>query len=178
MAEFVVNVLEVERSGGKSYDFPVRGAWLVAALADTDFDAARDAEGTLHVAARKAGADVLLEGRLTTRIVVPCARCNEALAWPVEVDFTHFLSPRAEHLPLAEELELTPEDLDRDYFVGDAIELDGLVREHVLLSVPMQPMHDESDCDPQVLQRLRDAAGRKPASPLAALAALKDKAGK
>ncbi len=178
MAEFVVNVLEIERSGAKAYDFPVRGAWLVAALADTDFGADEATEGALHVSARRAGADLLLEGRLSTRVVVPCARCNEALTWPVEVAFTHYLSPRGEHQALAEELELTPEDLDRDYYDGDEVDLDGLVREHVLLSVPMRPMHDEKDCDPEVLRRLREASARRSTSPLAALAALKNKAEK
>lgn len=178
MAEFVVNVLEIEKSGGKAYDFPVRGAWLASALADTDFGADEAAEGALHVSARKAGADLILEGRLTTRVVVPCARCNEALVWPVEVAFSHFLSPRGDQQELVEELELTPEDLDRDCYDGPEVDLDALVREHVLLSVPMQPMHDEKDCDPEILRRLAEAAARKPASPLAALAALKDKAGK
>lgn len=178
MAEFVINVLEVERSGGKTYEFPVRAGWLVEVLADTDFRAVENTEGALRVSARKTGADVWLEGHLTAQILVPCARCNEPVRWSVDVDFDHFLSPRGEQGEVAEELELTPEDLVHDFYDGDLIRLDGFVREHVLLSVPMQPMHDEKDCDPEVLKRLRDAAGRKPASPLAALAALKDKAAK
>src|SRR4030065_464925 len=51
------------------------------------------------------------------------------------------LAARARGLrPEADELELTPEDLDREFFTGDRIVLDDLVREQLILEAPMQPL--------------------------------------
>ncbi len=41
--------------------------------------------------------------------------------------------------------DLASDELEREMFVGDAIVLDALVREHVILEVPMQPLCRE-DC--------------------------------
>ena len=41
--------------------------------------------------------------------------------------------------------DLAADDLDREIFSGDTLVLDGLVREHVILEVPMQPLCRE-DC--------------------------------
>ncbi|MEM9073613.1 MAG: DUF177 domain-containing protein [Myxococcota bacterium] len=173
MAKFVVNVAEIEAKGRKSVRFEVTSAWLSEALGDTEFRAPENHSGAVSFDLRMTGSDLLIEGNVESALVVPCARCNEPVDWPVEVTFTHLLSPLGEREQLPEELELTPEDLDRDYFSGEQVELDALVREHILLSVPMQPMHDEADCDPDVIARLKSAAAAKPTSPLAALAGLK-----
>lgn len=170
MAKFKLNVGEIESKGRKEYSFAVTLDWMREALADTDFSEGE--AGTLDVVGELVGDDILVRGKLTTSIVVPCSRCNAPLEHPVDESLTHILS-RTPETRFPEDLELTADDLDRDVFQGDFIELDGLVRESILLSVPMQPTHDEADCDPDVMKHLANAGASKRKSPLAALADLR-----
>lgn len=172
MAEFKLSVAEIESLGRKEYSFAVGVEWLGAALADTDFRSGDEA-GALEISGELVGEDILVRGSLVTSIVVPCSRCNEPLEHRVEEALTHVLT-RTPETRFPEELELNADDLDRDVFKGDFIELDELVREHILLSVPMQPTHDEGGCDPEVMKHLsKPGEGSKRKSPLAALADLR-----
>jgi uncharacterized metal-binding protein YceD (DUF177 family) len=54
------------------------------------------------------------------------------------------VSPRTSAAALPEELELTPEDLDRDFYDGLDISLDDVVRESLILEVPMKPLCSET----------------------------------
>lgn len=175
MAEFTLSLAEIEAQGSKQYAFEVPKEWLCKALEDTEFEAG-DQKGSLEVSAQQTGDDLLVQGTLATSIVVPCSRCNEPVPWPVQVRLTHVLSPLPEtRRKMPEDLELTPEDLDKDHFSGDFVELDALVREHILLSVPMQPKHTEG-CDPEVMRLLEPKPSPKAASPFAALLDLRDDA--
>ena len=171
MADFKLNVAEIESQGRKAYSFEVGVDWATTALADTDFDAGT-APGALEVEAELVGEDILVRGSLVATIVVPCSRCNAPLEHRVAESLTHILT-RTSETRFPEELELSADDLDRDVFRGDFIELDELVREHILLSVPMQPTHDEAACDPEVVKHLAKPGSSKRASPLAALADLR-----
>ena len=165
MAELVLNVQEIDETG-KDYDFPVTHAWLATVLVDTDV-APREGEpeGHLSLHAHRQGMDVVLVGRLRASLTTPCARCLEAAAIDVDAELGALITARApepkppkpgvskptgpkrhEKLrPVADELELTPEDLLRDFYSGDTIVLDDVVREHLLLEVPIQPLCSE-DC--------------------------------
>lgn len=173
MAEFKLSVAEIESQGRKAYSFAVGVEWLGTALADTELRPG-DGGGALEISGELVGEDILVRGSLVAGIVVPCSRCNAPLEHRVEESLTHVLT-RTPETRFPEELELNADDLDRDVFNGEWIELDELVREAILLSVPMQPTHDESVCDPEVMKHLakpgEGASKRK--SPLAALADLR-----
>jgi uncharacterized protein len=146
MPEFVLNVQDIDESG-KSYDFPVRAAWLASVLKDTDVrgdDAAP--EGRFELSAHKQGADVIVHGQLRASLLVECSRCLEPARIAVRTSVSSLLTARGAALrPEPDELELTPEDLDREFFTGERIELDDIVREHLLLEVPIKPLCSE-DC--------------------------------
>jgi len=142
MSVFVVRVQDVE-SGVGHFDFPIDAPWLETALTDTDLHAPAQVEGHVGVDARMSGDDVLLETTVQTRIVAECARCLGEVPIDVDLALTHLMSPESQRVPLPEELELTPEEIAREYFRGDTIVLDDLVREHILLEVPMQPLCSE-----------------------------------
>lgn len=141
MPELVLNVHDLEE-GAKSYDFPLRGEWLASALADTDVVAdERAPEGRFELTAYKQGADVIVRGRLVASLATECSRCLEVARIGVDADVTSLLTARRPELrAVPGELELTPEDLDREFFTGDTIVLDEVVREHLLLEVPIQPL--------------------------------------
>jgi uncharacterized protein len=162
MAELVLNVQDIDETG-KDYDFPVTHAWLTTVLVDTDVSPRHgEPEGHLSLHAHKQGVDVVLVGRLRASLTTPCARCLEDAVVEVDAELGALITARApepkpgksgkpgpkkhEKLrPVPDALELTPEDLVRDFYTGDTIVLDDVVREHLLLEVPIQPLCGE-DC--------------------------------
>ena len=144
MPAFVIRIQELE-SGVGHYDFPIDDTWLKAALEETELRAPAVVGGTVGVDARMSGDDALLETAIRTSVVAPCIRCLGDVPVEVDVHLTHLMSPESKRAPLPEELELTPEEAAREYFTGEEIVLDELVREQILLDVPMQPLCSE-DC--------------------------------
>lgn len=144
MAEFVLKIQDIDEAG-KDFDFPVTRAWLARVLADTDVKPNEDAaEGRLALRAHKQGADVVVQGRVSADLVTECARCLNDATIAVDVDVVSlFVARGAELRPEADELELTPEDLEREFYSGDQIVLDDVVRENLLLEVPIKPLCDE-----------------------------------
>jgi len=146
MAEFVLDVQDISEAG-KSYDFAVRRDWLVSVLADTDVGVAPDAEpGWLTLRAHRQGEDIVIVGKVSSTLVAECARCTEDAVIIADTDVSTLLVARGPQLRSEpDELELTPEDLDREFYSGDRIVLDDLVRENLLLEVPIKPLCRE-DC--------------------------------
>lgn len=139
MAEFVLKVQDID-DRGKDYDFPVTGEWLAEALADTAVrrDPAHD-RGRFQLRAQRNGGEILVRGRLKADLLVDCSRCLTDTKVTVDTEVTALLSQADPH-DLPQEIELEPEDLDRARFVGHEVILDELVREHLLLEAPMQPL--------------------------------------
>lgn len=180
MPTLTLRIPEIESKGRVEARFALTRAWLDEALAQTELSTpgagADDEEvGEVRLAAQMAARDVVVQGTVEVSLAAPCARCNGPLVLALAVPFTQLASPRPDRLELPEELELTPEDLDREYYAGDELVLDAMVREALLLEVPMRPVHDEADCDPAVIAALADAEARRPKGALAGLAGLKDK---
>ncbi|MEO0326246.1 MAG: DUF177 domain-containing protein [Myxococcota bacterium] len=123
---------------------------------------------------------MLIQGHVRAALEAPCARCVATVTHAADVRFTSLLSPRAGALALPEELELTPEDLDRETFSGDDVVLDAIVREQLLLDLPMRLVHEDGACDPDVAGYLEsEAAKAARVDPrLAPLLALKQQLGK
>ena len=94
--------------------------------------------------ARRKGGEVEVGGSLKAKFETPCARCLKPVAVPISSDFSErfvkAVSWRSEELH-----ELNREDLDLAVFDGEAIDLDQLVREEILLAIPSQVLCRE-DC--------------------------------
>jgi uncharacterized protein len=122
-------------AAGKPYRFPVRSAWLRGALEGTDVRAADD-DGTLELRLSKSGTDVVVRGALQASVVVPCARCLEPVRLAVRepVSVLAVPSPPAgaptDEDQGAEQADLIPYD-------GETVVLDDLVRDAILLGIPM-----------------------------------------
>ena len=84
---------------------------------------------------RRDGYEVELTGELQTEAEIACGRCLQPVQTPIATEFDErFVSSvswRDEELH-----ELKPEDLNLAVFSGEAIDLDELVREEILLAVP------------------------------------------
>jgi uncharacterized protein len=98
--------------------------------------------GTVSLA--KHGHDILVRGHLEGELGLACGRCLEPFAAPVETDFDLLLAPAPQGEGSAEE-ELSAEELDLDFYSGDTMDLEAIIREQIILMVPLKPLCQE-DC--------------------------------
>lgn len=97
--------------------------------------------GLVHLS--KHGHDILVRGSLSGQLELACSRCLEPFAAPAAIDFDLLLAPGPANAAAAEE-ELSPDDLDLDYYTGEIVDLESLLREQIILMLPLKPLCDES----------------------------------
>ncbi len=153
MPEFVLKIQELQ-DGHRNFDFPIEAAWLGSALDGSGLRLPSDfAPGRFLLTAHRSGADVIVQGKLETRIVADCVRCLGDAPVPVSCDFTTHMSPLPPGVSAAvnevavdgDDEDFVEDEIIREHYAGDDIVLDGIVREHIILEVPMQPLCAE-DC--------------------------------
>ncbi len=81
--------------------------------------------------------EIHLEGSLRTAVEVPCARCLERARREVALEFDLFYQP-IQTIARDEEVEIRGEDLNIGFYQGDGLSLEEVLREQVLLSLPMR----------------------------------------
>lgn len=139
MAEFVLKVQDID-DRGKDYEFPLTADWLDGALSETPLR--RDpaaAEGRFNLHAQRNGQEILVRGQLRAELLVECSRCLGDTPVHVQAPLTALLSSGPDDAD-PEDVELSDQDLDRARFIGNEVILDELVREHLVLECPMQPL--------------------------------------
>jgi uncharacterized protein len=141
--EFSIPVSELD-AGGKEYRFTVRPAWVRRQLENHEASAA-EREGSIVVRASKSGHDVVVNGKLDAEVKVPCARCLEPFALPIKTDVAVLFAPAAKlKSPDKSEYEFSAEEADTLPFDGETVVLDDLVRDELLLEIPMIPLCSET----------------------------------
>ena len=80
--------------------------------------------------------EIRVSGRIRGAMVAECDRCLEPA--PLALDGAFDLSYRPSDLEPRHEVALDGKESEVDFFEGDGIELAGVVREQVLLALPMQ----------------------------------------
>jgi uncharacterized protein len=154
----VVKIEQIQEAG-LQLDEPVSLEMLREALEgagrDTGFRATQPS--TLHASLKKVSGGVLLQGRLTAHVASPCKRCLADVGLDLPVSFMLNLVPEAlvrgddtkdeededAQGEVAGSFDL--EDSDEEVFDGKTIDLDPIVREQVLLALPMNAVCRE-DC--------------------------------
>ena len=92
---------------------------------------------TVNAEAELAGKEIRVYGHISTVLEAACDRCLEQIKIPVEQDFDLPYRPM-EEIALEEEVEVGAEELKVGFFSGDGVNLEDVVKEQVLLSVPMK----------------------------------------
>jgi uncharacterized protein len=146
--EFPVSIADLD-AGGREFKFAVRAAWVRGALEETDATAAGP-DGKLDVRVSKSGHDVVVRGRLDIDLQTHCARCLKDVTIHLEHPLTALMVPASDVRSAGRasndgELELTAEDLDVVPYSGETIALDDIVRDELVLEVPIVPLCSE-DC--------------------------------
>lgn len=167
-ARFVVRIPDLE-SGPKLVRAPIPPEWLDEILEDTEVRHAGSA-GELSISATKNDADVLIRGKLTVTIQVPCARTLDPAIYKLAPEIFLLLTPskrarderggtrkssrkpdnRGKAKPgkggqgaWDADPELSDEHAATDTYSGDEIVLDPFLREFILLEVPMVPLRED-----------------------------------
>lgn len=94
-------------------------------------------EASLHL--ERKGGGVLAKGAFRTTAVVHCSRCSEPVSVPIADEF-EVLYMGAPSNFRGDEVELVAEEMDVEFLKDDRIDLSGLLRENVLLNLPIQPL--------------------------------------
>jgi uncharacterized protein len=102
-----------------------------------------DARITGLVSLEKHGGDILVRGSLAGHLELACSRCLESFADPAATEFDLLLVPRPEAMS-AEEVELSRTDLDLDYYAGELVDLEGILKEQIILMMPLKPLCTEA----------------------------------
>lgn len=84
-----------------------------------------------------AGAEIHIQGRLETQVQMECDRCVAPVKDPVEWDFDLYYRP-VSNIARGEEIEIPRQELDIGFYSGEGIELTDLVREQLILALPMK----------------------------------------
>lgn len=103
------------------------------------------ADAAVEGSASRKGVQVRLRGTIKTEVEILCDRCAAPELSPLAVEFDTSFIPQEVEAAKAENVELAPEDLLLSAYDGEAIDLDELVREQILLALPSRHLCRE-DC--------------------------------
>ena len=92
--------------------------------------------GTLEVSLQGYGY-AKVEGTINYEPKVPCSRCADPIIWPINKTFSAKFKPKDE-MAEASEVELIAEDLDYYYIENDSIDIQQILLDTVVTSLPSQ----------------------------------------
>lgn len=137
---------------GKDFSFSLDGPWLDAVFEGSGFKGdVSGGAGRVDVHAQRNGKEILVHGRCKARLLGECGRCLKGLPIEVEAEIATLYSPAdptgthrrsARERADDEDIEIDPSAPDREYYSGDQLAIDDLVRDYLMLEVPMQPRCD------------------------------------
>ncbi len=140
MMPMQLNLLEVHNEI-TSKEVRLDKAWLddlLGKLMNCEF--CSDCSHTVVVDTQRVGLEIILRSRFMLDLKTDCSLCARNFDIQIGVDFQITLKPMPiDKRPLPEEKELSPRELDEYYYQGDAIDLGEILREQIILSLPMYP---------------------------------------
>ncbi len=84
-------------------------------------------------------ADIRLRGRFAGNFQVPCARCIEPVEIPLAAEFDLIFRPLGADADVPER-SITASETEIGYYQGDSLLLEDVLREQVLLSLPVRTL--------------------------------------
>lgn len=88
--------------------------------------------------------EIRVKGHFTVELELDCDRCLVPFKWPISTDFDLLYAPEDKAAP-PEEANLNDEEAELGFYQGAGLELVDILREQVLLALPMQRICRE-DC--------------------------------
>lgn len=90
-----------------------------------------------HQGGKQVIQDIRVVGELSTRVEVACARCLDPVARDIERRFDLLYRPQGTDAG-REEISVTTAEAEIGYYTGDGLLLEDILREQVLLAVPIK----------------------------------------
>jgi uncharacterized protein len=140
-ATFHLSASELD-AGGKDYAQPIPVAFLKTAFDESDATPLGD--GALDVRLSRSGTDVVVHGKAKADVELPCSRCLEPVKVPLTAEISVLMVPAAK-IKHEREHEMASSEADVLPYDGENVVLDDLVRDDLLLEIPMIPLCSE-DC--------------------------------
>jgi len=140
---FVIDVKKLE-DGPVTIRGNIELDWLGGELSACEYDV-EPVEAKIDLTIEAMGSGVLVKGTATARVRTECGICLARTDLDLDSDISSFVSRRDREVPIEEDAELTPEDLEREWYAGDTLILDDLIRDALMLELPMNPRCGE-DC--------------------------------
>jgi uncharacterized protein len=98
-----------------------------------------EARGTVELLGNTLG-EIRVQGHLKVTIETECGRCLETASVPIDSGFDLFYRPPQPVGHPAGEVELHAGEAEIGFYDGDGLHLDDILREYVILSLPMHPV--------------------------------------
>ena len=111
----------------------VEGLWQTGPL---------EAEGTAELLGNTLG-EIRVRGRLKVTMEAECDRCLEKARFPIASDFDLFYRP-SDIGPSGEEVAISAAESEVGFYEGEGVELKEVLREYILLAMPMQRVCQEA----------------------------------
>jgi uncharacterized protein len=142
MKKQLVLTVPIERITWEGLDVPVslEAEWFAHWLKEQpglEFSLEKPITGTIHL--ERHDDNILVRGHLQGELNFTCSRCLDVFAGPVAADFDLLIKSGRPAVP-AQETELHSEELDEEYILGDELDLNAMVREQILLALPLKPL--------------------------------------
>jgi uncharacterized protein len=94
---------------------------------------------TWTIDAERAGEEIRISGTVAGAVELSCSRCLEPARSGISRSFDLFFRERDEEMfDEDDDVELSEEDTRTSYFVGTRLDIGDIIREQVLLSLPMK----------------------------------------
>lgn len=90
------------------------------------------------------GGTIHISGRVQSRPMLECSRCLKSFPYKIDSELGIDLAP-VSSLSRSPEHELNGGELDVEFYQGDEIEPLSIIKEQLLISIPMVPVHSP-DC--------------------------------
>ena len=133
----LIRILEIPPEG-RALSEKVGSDWIDQAL-DSAGRGVVGEDGAFEARVDRVGDKILVQGRATMPVRLQCARCLSAFGVDLGFDITHVLEDKPEDVG-EEDVELEDGDLDVSYIDGPEFDISEVVREHMHLALPMNPL--------------------------------------
>jgi len=87
--------------------------------------------------------EIRIQGRYTVEMTAECDRCLGRARFPLDAGFDLFYRPMS-YIAREEEVEIDEGEAEIGFYEGNGLELEDILREQVLLALPMQRVCSES----------------------------------
>ncbi len=118
-------------------------SWLRKKLAYCEYDVEPE-NAHVDLQVEPASGGLMVRGKLSARLRTHCGICLAEAMLHIAPSVSTYLLPRVEMAKHFEDSELTPEDLEKEWFEGEVVALDDMIADTLMLELPMNPRCGES----------------------------------